>query len=91
MARAFTGITFTPSVKTAQLLYGSRKANQGLRSDLKTSNGPGAPERLAIGSAWVIEVCGDQGRPSVSPRPSSASLTTYPITCNNALTHDRTP
>jgi hypothetical protein len=30
MGRAFAEIAFTPSVKAAQLLYGSRKANQGL-------------------------------------------------------------
>lgn len=29
MSRAFADITFTPSVKAAQTMYGSREANEG--------------------------------------------------------------
>lgn len=61
MSRAFSDITFTPSVKAAQTLYGSREANQGFefatdtRHELTENEAKFISERDSFYQATVSE------------------------------------
>ena len=70
MARAFADIAFTPSVKAAQSLYGSREMNKGFEQDETPYNtlGDNEVEFIQARDSFYMATVGEEGWPYVQHR-----------------------
>jgi predicted pyridoxine 5'-phosphate oxidase superfamily flavin-nucleotide-binding protein len=76
MASAFADITFTPSVKAAQSLYGSREANRGFELSNNPNNELGVHEAefIAARDSFYQATVSESGWPYVQHRGGSVGF-----------------